>query len=76
MKNPLFLTTMILYLALFVLQAQDVKYSLANFQATKASPSGSVEFDGMIESRAGFTMGSGQIYFDYNADAFGEKPLL
>lgn len=71
MKGSLFTIALTLHLALSLLSGQDVRFSLANFKFTQAEAFGFVEFDVLIESRAGYTLGSGQLYLDYNADAFG-----
>ena len=67
------LTGFILLLTFTALQAQEVQYSFANIQSTNAGPHGSVEFDVMIKSSEGFALGSGQVYLNYNTEAFGEN---
>lgn len=62
---------MTFFLLLGILQAPDVGFRLAKFQSAWISVFSFVLFDIMIERKAGFTLGFGQIYLSYNADAFG-----
>jgi len=63
----------ILLLSFVALKAQDIQYTFANIQSTDAGPFGSIEFDVMIQSSSDFTLGSGQVYLNYNTAAFGKN---
>lgn len=58
------------------LQAQDINFSYANVTTTNAGPNGSFEADVMIEASTNFKLGSGQLYFNYNPNAFGENVFI
>lgn len=74
-KSRFLLALLILASSFPVLQAQEVHYSFANVQSTKAGPFGSLEFDVTISGSSEFTLGSGQLYLNYNPAAFGENAL-
>lgn len=68
----------ITYLSLFLAQllctslfARDVSFFLANARVTSDGVDNFYEVDVMAKSQAGFRLGSGQLYLNYNAAAFG-----
>ncbi len=69
-KNQLLKILSFLFLVATV-QAQDVTYTFANAQNTNEAGNDYYEADIMIESAAGFKLGSGLLYFNYNTAAFG-----
>lgn len=68
----------ITYLSIFLAQllctslfAQDVSFFLTNARVTNDGVDNFYEVDVMAKSEAGFKLGSGQLYLNYNAAAFG-----
>ncbi|WP_459210793.1 beta strand repeat-containing protein, partial [Aquimarina rhabdastrellae] len=63
--------------ALFVLfglietKAQDIHFTFANARNTNDGVDDFYEVDVMIQSTVDFKLGSGQLYFNYNPEAFG-----
>ena len=66
------LTLLFIFFALH-LSAQDVFYEFANAQMTSSGGNDFYDVDILVSSTAGFKMGSGQLYFDYNPQAFGSS---
>jgi len=66
------LTLLFIFFALH-LSAQDVRYEFANAQISNSGGNDFYEVDILVSSTAGFKMGSGQLYFDYNPQAFGNS---
>ena len=68
------LTSLILFL-LFCLpvMAQDVIYEFANAQQTTSGGNTFYDVDILVSTSSDFKMGSGQLYFDYNPQAFGNS---
>ena len=54
--------------------AQDVAFSFANPQVTNGGTT--YEVDIMISSNGGFKLGSGQLYLNYNEQAFGTNATV
>jgi len=73
MKKTLLSTAILL--SVFVLQAQDIQFSFNNPMTTNDGVSDFYEVDVMIQTinaSGSFKLGSGQLYFNYNTEAFGE----
>jgi len=51
----------------------SVKYSFANGQNTNEGSKNFYEVDVLIESSLDFKLGSGELFFNYNREAFGEN---
>ena len=51
----------------------SVKYSFSNAQNTKVGAKDFYEVDVLIESTGDFKLGSGELFFNYNREAFGEN---
>jgi len=51
--------------------AQDVIFEFANAQQTSSGGNTFYEVDVLVSTSSSFKMGSGQLYFDYNPQAFG-----
>lgn len=73
MKNLSLILFLIINFVTLGLNAQDVTYTFANAQNTNDGTNDFYEADVMVESVAGFKLGSGQIYINYNTAAFGEN---
>ena len=56
-----------------LLSAQGLTVTFANAQNTSESGNDFYEADIMVESTTDFTLGSGQLYFDYSNAAFGSR---
>ncbi len=67
--KKLFFSILLGWLSIAWLSGQDVTFSFANAQITNSG--NCYEVDVMIQSTAGFKLGSGQLYFNYNTAAFG-----
>ena len=52
-------------------QAQEILFTFANAQNTNDGVDDFYEVDVMIQSTVDFKLGSGQLYFNYNSEAFG-----
>ena len=72
MKKTLF-PALYLLATLWQLSAQDVNFSFANAQNTTDGADHFYEVDVMVSSTAGFKLGSGQLYFNFNTAAFGDN---
>ncbi|TCI93615.1 T9SS type A sorting domain-containing protein [Tenacibaculum sp. M341] len=70
MRNLLFI-----FLAVFSTQlfSQNISFSFANARNTNDGTNDYYEADIYIASDTDFIVGSGQIYFNYNTEAFGEN---
>ncbi|WP_299114082.1 T9SS type A sorting domain-containing protein [uncultured Winogradskyella sp.] len=66
-------TLFISLLSLNTLYAQDITFTFANAQITNDGVDDYYEADVMIASTVDFYVGSGQLYIEYNTDAFGEN---
>ena len=62
-----------LLLVFFTMSAQDITLSFENPEITTDGIDSFYEVDVMISSDVTFSMGSGQFFLDYNADAFGAQ---
>ncbi len=71
MKCANYLSFLLVNLFCVSLFAQDVTFSFANAEIIKDGANQYYEVDVMISSETGFELGSGQLYLNYNADAFG-----
>ncbi|WP_298543344.1 immunoglobulin-like domain-containing protein [uncultured Aquimarina sp.] len=63
--------TLALVSGLISVQAQDILFTFANAQNTNDGVDDFYEVDVFIESTVDFKLGSGQLYFNYNSEAFG-----
>lgn len=68
--------TLVLFFLCFVLNAQNIKLTFANAQITNDGITDYYEADiliSTIDGLADFKLGIGQLYFNYNTEAFGER---
>ena len=67
----------ILYICIFIIQSlltsQSSSFSFDNAEITLEDGKKYFEIDVMISSDTDFKLGSGQLYFNYNTEAFGEN---
>ena len=69
------LFTLTLVLLAATLPAQDVSYSFGGVTQTTEGGVTYYETDVVASSAAGFLLGAGHLYLDYNTDAFGENAV-
>lgn len=65
------ITVLLLPIVLKTVEAQDITFTFANAQNTNDGSNDYYEVDVLISSTVDFKLGSGQIYFEYNSEAFG-----
>ena len=74
LKSPLFrVLVFFLLLTNLSLFSQEIKYTFVNAENTNDGLKDYFEVDVFIESNTPFKLGSGQLYLNYSASAFGDN---